>query len=43
MGRTIQFDSHVALDAEKVDNIATDAVLPAELFPKDLPPLKVLP
>jgi len=43
MGRTIQFDSNVAVDAEKVDNIATDAVLPAELFPKDLPPLKVLP
>ncbi len=43
MGRTIQFDGNVALYTEKVDNIATYAVLPAELHAENLPSLKVLP
>jgi len=43
MLRTIQFDGNVALKAEKVDDIATDAVLPAEPFSEDLPTLKAFP
>jgi hypothetical protein len=43
MGRTIQFDGNVALYTEKVDYIATDAVLPAELLAEEMPTLKVLP
>ena len=43
MRRTVQFDANVALDAEKVDNIATYAVLPSEFLSENLPPLKVLP
>ena len=43
MERTVQFDGNVALQTEKVDNIATDAGLPAELLSEDLPSLKVLP
>ena len=31
MRRTVQFDANVALDAKKVDNIATYAVLPGYL------------
>ena len=43
MRRTVQFDANIALDAEKVDNIATYAGLPAELLSQHLPSLKVLP
>src|SRR5206468_8171847 len=41
--RTVQFNAYVALHAEKVDNVATYAVLPAEFLAEDLPALKVLP
>ena len=43
MRRTVPFDANVALEAEKVDNIATYAVLPSEFLSENLPPLKVLP
>jgi hypothetical protein len=43
MRRTIQFDGNVAVGAEKVDDIATYAVLPAEPFTKYLATLKVSP
>jgi hypothetical protein len=40
---TVEFDGDIVLDAEKVDNIATCAVLPAEFLAQDLPTLKALP
>ena len=43
MGRTVQFDGNVTFNAEKVDDITTYAVLPAELPPEELPSLKVFP
>ena len=41
--RAVQLDCNVAFDAEKIDNIATYAVLPAESLPEDLTAPKVLP
>src|SRR6185436_2719206 len=41
--RSVQFDRNVALHAEKIDNIAMDAVLSAELLAEKLPSLKVFP
>src|SRR5262249_7874745 len=41
MWRTVQFDGNVTFNAEKVDDITTYAVLPAELLPEELPSLKV--
>jgi hypothetical protein len=43
MRRAVQFDRNVAFDAEKIDNIATYAVLPAESLAEDLTGPKVLP
>ena len=43
MRRSIQFNRKVTLDTEKVDNIATYAVLPAELLSEELSSLKVFP
>jgi hypothetical protein len=37
----VQFDGNVALDAEKVDNIATYAVLAAESLAQQLSTLKM--
>jgi len=41
--RAIQFDGDVAFNAEKVDNVATNAILPPKLLPEYLPALQVLP
>jgi hypothetical protein len=41
--RAIQFDSNVAVRAEKVDDKATYAVLSSELFSEELASLEVLP
>src|ERR1051326_7625561 len=41
--RPIQLDSDVAFNAKEVDDIATYAVLPAELLPQDLACPEILP
>ena len=43
MRRAVQFDRNVAFDTEKIDNVATYAVLPAESLPEDVAASKVLP
>ena len=43
MRRAVQFNGDVAVDAEKVDNVATYAELSAELLSQQASPLKVLP
>jgi hypothetical protein len=43
MRRTVQLNGDAAVDAEKVDNVATYAELSPELLPQKASPLKVLP
>jgi hypothetical protein len=43
MRRAVQFNGDPAVDAEKVDNVATYTELSAELLSEHSPPLKVLP
>jgi hypothetical protein len=43
MRRAVQLDGNVTFDAEKIDNIATYAVLTAEPLTQDLSTLKTQP
>jgi len=43
MWRAVQFNGDAAVDAEKVDNVATYAELSPELLSQQPPALKVLP
>ena len=43
MGCAVQLNGDAAVDAEKVDNVATYAELPPELLSQQATPLKVLP
>jgi hypothetical protein len=43
MGRAVQLNGDAAVDAEKVDNVATYAELSPELLSQQASPLKVLP
>ena len=40
---SIQLDRNVTFHAEKVDDIAANAVLPTKLLPEDLAPLETFP